>query len=296
MAIKDVNELSTVINEGRAYLKLATDLLYQTDRGRIRNELESIYTSLEASLLPGRPFPPEKKDGLRLLRDDPEHVPDLLQATGSLVNDIVVRLSLGPVQHHVINRACAYLAHFGKEALIERLQAHKGQAKNEAIIQSVLDAFIFGEGLYPITHADAAGGKIDTFIERTSILRKEAERHIPVLIELKQLVKLDGNDNRKRETVEKEIKDLAALAVAQAKEYKKHLQTRWPGHEVFSLVVYDGPYRFDYAPPGVRLVYLGPTKPSGVLPLTAVPELPSPNDLPGQQPPLPTDVGQVPQE
>ena len=164
-----------------------------------------------------------------------------------LVALVADRLSQSVVEQHALRRLRSYLAHFAKKRIASEWEAErtgapasKPRRQFEAIIQSHVDGFLFSDGLFPITHADATGGSIDTFVPRSEHLFREAiETHQrPVLIELKAIA-WDGKD------LKGVLKNAVTRALDQAETYATHLRASvaWRAHEVAVLVVYDGPTR-----------------------------------------------------
>jgi hypothetical protein len=179
------------------------------------------------------------------------------------------RLEQGPVRQHVIARLVSYLEFFGRDALLARLN-DRGDRKPEDIIQDEVDRFVFAEGLFPITHAVAGHGRIDTFVDvKTAHLFSTVRetQQLPVLIEIKQALKAD-----KRSPTQRRVESAVSLALEQAAEYRRHVQAnlRWADHRITVLVVYDGPRRYRSRNGSVRLVYLGKAPPSDGSTLLAV--------------------------
>jgi hypothetical protein len=88
-----------------------------------------------------------------------------------------------------MSRLIAYLERFARGDILERLQHRVGNNRNpEQIVQTEIDRFLLSEGLFPITHAVAGRGRLDTFIENSRQLLHDAERpgNTAILIELNQ--------------------------------------------------------------------------------------------------------------
>lgn len=180
-----------------------------------------------------------------------------------LVAILAAQLRRGSVKRHVIHRLSAFLQHFAKHDLIGRLRYARAEhigGSLEAILQREVDAFIFSEGLFPITHAAAAGGNFDTFVEAHQALfdgARSSGEH-PFLLELKQVLLLNGTSADYKHAVRHAID----LAIQQSREYSNHLRCNlgWGEHDVTAMVVYDGPTRFWSN--RAELIYLGDAPPS----------------------------------
>jgi len=181
---------------------------------------------------------------------------------------ITARLSLGIVQQHALHRLRSYLTHFARERISAEWKAEQERADQarqqtnssrpnrqfEAIIQDHVDGFLFSEGLFPITHADATGGSIDSFVPtRQHLFHEAASTHQrAALLELKA-VSWDGGN----------LKSLLIAAIKraldQAATYSQslHANPAWRAHDVVALVVYDGPTRFKTDQSNVMLIYIG---------------------------------------
>lgn len=172
-----------------------------------------------------------------------------------LIDVIVFRIRSQSIPAHVLSRLVVYLERFAKEDICAEIST--SSRLTESIIQFHVDSFIFGEGLYPITHAEAANGKIDTFVEDASSLFAEAEKpgNTSVLIELKQAM-----SGATKEALEK----LAEEALHQAAQYQAHLNAcrKWAGHKVVVIVAYKGDVRYFVNRDDVFMVYLGDKTPS----------------------------------
>lgn len=173
---------------------------------------------------------------------------------------VEARLHLGVVENHSLNRLRVHLERFGKKQLLADFDSEESGGGNrlfEARLQERVDAFLFAEGLFPITHAEASGGPIDTFVaENQHVFHEVLQEHqIPVLLELKVAVRADATKAKVRAKLD--------TALEQADAYATHLRAnpRWRDHRVTALVAYDGPKRFRTRREGVLLAYLGPAKP-----------------------------------
>jgi len=173
---------------------------------------------------------------------------------------VEARLQLGVVENHSLTRLRVHLERFGRAQLMTDFDAEEASAGNrhfEARLQARVDAFLFAEGLYPITHAEASGGPIDTFVGENQHIFQEVlnDHQVPVLLELKVAVR--------DKTTAAKVRAKLDLALHQADAYSAHLRAnpRWRDHRVTALVAYDGPKRFRTRRDGALLVYLGPAKP-----------------------------------
>lgn len=172
------------------------------------------------------------------------------------VTDVLLfRIKQQAVQEYVLSRLVVYLERFAKDEILSKLESKKRSA--ESTLQFYMDAFIFGEGLYPITHAEAANGKIDTFIETAETLFEEAEKpgNAAVLIELKQAITGASKEG---------IEALVNEALGQAAQYRLHLRAkaRWANHKVVVVIAYVGDIRYVADRDDVYMVYLGGKTPS----------------------------------
>lgn len=177
-----------------------------------------------------------------------------------IANLVEARLQLGVVENHSLTRLRVHLERFGRKQLLADFGAEEaggGKRLFEARLQERVDGFLFAEGLFPITHAEASGGPIDTFVAENEHVFDEVlqEHQIPVLLELKVAVRDD--------TTKAKVRAKLDVALEQAEAYASHLRAnpRWRDHRVTALVAYDGPKRFRTGRSGALLVYLGSAKP-----------------------------------
>lgn len=187
---------------------------------------------------------------------------------------VIAELEAGPLKGYAIIRLRVYLERFAREKLLADIAAGGAQhgakpsRKAEARVQAEVDRFLFLEGFFPITHAVAGRGRLDTFIEQNRHIFEDRglDAQSPILLELKQAISAGTTTS----TTKQAVVDAVADALAQADQYRQHLGSnfKWLDSDVFAVVVYDGPVRYSSADPAVLLVYLGTAVPSdGVDPL-----------------------------
>ena len=165
---------------------------------------------------------------------------------------LVAMLREVPIRSHVLARLHVFLERFDRERLLSETATDRGKA--ELLLQRAVDQFVFSEGLYPITHCEASGGKIDTFVgNRAELFADLAERHEPaVLIELKQVL---DRPRPGRSAIRRAVE----VGLHQAQIYSTEMRSNaaWIDHHVATVVAYTGPTRYRTARDGVYLVYLG---------------------------------------
>ena len=183
-------------------------------------------------------------------RDAEVSLPSLLPRCERLVSAVRARLLEGPERSYAVDRLVLQLERFERVSLLKNMRA---ATRPEQPFQEAVDKFVFAEGFYPITHATAGRGRIDTLIEAA----EQAAGMRSILLELKQAVKVATPA-----AVRKAVKD----GSAQVEDYSKSLRShpRWAVHEVFCIIAYAGPRRFsvNHGDAQVRLVYLGDAPPS----------------------------------
>ena len=160
-----------------------------------------------------------------------------------------------------------YFTHFAYDELATKLEneeraakVRSGKAQREEILQEEVDRFIFMEGMYPITHCEASGGKLDTLIELYNDANRR--RHRPLLLELKQALNLLHSEEITVEAVAAAIND----GLDQAELYRKHVRTntRWSDVDPFVVVFHNCTERIDDDESrNVVLVSLSELTPSG---------------------------------
>lgn len=189
----------------------------------------------------------------------------LLQNGGlpRLLDALQARLASGPVRRHVLSRLVAYFEHFGRLRVLSLLAAEqqKKPARIEDVLQPEMDSFLFHEGLFPMTHFSAGGGRVDSLLpaDRALAERARAAHAVPTLIEAKQVIN--------PETTDKRIAAALREAHAQAEQY---LNTIRSAHDLRSavaiaVVFYAGKTRY-HLPNDVAdnalLIYCGLESPS----------------------------------
>ncbi len=178
---------------------------------------------------------------------------DLLPRCERLVSAVRADLLEGPDRAYAIDRLTLQLERFERVSLLKNMLDAK---RPEQILQEAVDRFLFGQGLYPITHASAGQGRLDTLIP------EEAWDMRCILLELKQVV---------RDTTARAVQRAVADALGQAEHYSSGLRShaRWALHDVYCIVAYAGPTRFSMGDDArVKLIYLGEAPPSaGTTPL-----------------------------
>jgi hypothetical protein len=200
------------------------------------------------------PLPLELPHPLRCLSSE------VCQSIERLVDSVCVAMEGVAKPSIAIMRLIAYFEHFDHGALAEALAAAEG--RREGVVQRAVDKFLYGEGVFPITHAAAAGGLTDTFVEDTAepLLAKAArQRAQPILIELKQVF---GGERA-------EVRAALEQACNQAETYARTLRARDPRADLqtWALVFYGGMQRF-LLPSGdqryrhAELVHVGSARPS----------------------------------
>ena len=187
--------------------------------------------------------------------EDNGHRAKLIAGALYLIDTISLRLRGDAIAEHVLARLVVYLERFAKDEILSKIRERKRVA--ESTIQFAVDSFIFSEGLYPITHVEAANGKIDTFIESARSLFDEAEKpgNAAILIELKQA--MEG-------ATKASLERIARDAISQAEQYRAHLNAfqNWKGHRVIVMIAYGGDARYFSKLDNLYLVYLGDKTPS----------------------------------
>jgi hypothetical protein len=182
-----------------------------------------------------------------------------------LAGEVLRALSSRPQVHQSVMRLRIWLELYEREELIEQMEAAKGKSQqNERVLQLATDRFLFGEGLFPLTHVSAAGGSIDTLLEQKysqGLSESLAIGAPPALIELKQVVRLSDESPPNQNDVKKAINE----GLKQAGIYRSHLDARWASHNIYAVVAYNGAVRYQLETPNDRvvLVYLGEEPPSG---------------------------------
>lgn len=179
---------------------------------------------------------------------------ELANRTDRLISATVAQLALGPVRANAVRRLKTWIERWEKEAALAGIKQRR-----EAALQEMVDKFLYAEGLYPITHAQAGVGRVDTFIAESSPLFSEALGlgQPSILIELKQVTGLSNSGVTA-------LRSKILEGLAQAKEYSVHLASNpeWANHDVFCVVAYDGPKRYQVDDARVTLLYLGDAVPS----------------------------------
>jgi hypothetical protein len=157
------------------------------------------------------------------------------------------------------------LEHFAFDDVVRKLEAEEqraaatnGSAQREAILQDEIDRFVFAEGLFPITHSEAARGELDLLIELYE--HADQDRQVPLLIELKQELNLGSPNLITAASVQAAID----AALRQAERYRKHVasHTRWADVEPVVLIVHNCSERLEVDRDDVFVIYLGTDTPS----------------------------------
>lgn len=252
------HRLKTQLAEGVRRLEFAERLIAASSLEPVVAELrrghQETRSLLQDSLLPSSEH--DRLDALSRLENF--QVPT---TRALLISHLVeARLHLGVVENHSLTRLRVHLERFGRKQLLADFDAEVAGGGNrmfEARLQERVDGFLFAEGLFPITHAEASGGPIDTFVAENQHVFDEVlqEHQIPVLLELKVAVRDD--------TTKAKVRAKLDVALEQAEAYATHLRAnpRWRDHRVTAMVAYDGPKRFRTRRDGALLVYLGQAKP-----------------------------------
>lgn len=177
-----------------------------------------------------------------------------------LARTVHARISTESATFHALRRAKAYFEHFAAKELRAALEH---EHRREDRIQERLDRFLFEEGVFPITHAEAASGKLDTFVSSEALPRVEAadaERIPPLLLELKQQVAFGSE----KQPTDADLRAAVLHALGQAKSYADHVaaNSRWKQPRVCAVVFYTGGQRYYSTRDDVVLVYVGERRPS----------------------------------
>jgi len=221
--------------------------------------LEQFQASCEfiASVIAGDEFPPELPPSIHEVAGYKDHALRLAE-------DVLVELSVRPLLHQSVLRLRIHLETFERDVLLREMREAKGSnLQNERVLQRAMDRFLFAEGLFPLTHFQLANGQVDSAFEERRAVALEQSPHLetsPALIELKQVVKLDGPG-----PTPAEVRKAVVEGTQQATRYRAGLGVLWPSHLVYVIVVYNGPKILLLSPHNERvlLVYLGDTTPSG---------------------------------
>jgi hypothetical protein len=192
---------------------------------------------------------------------------ELVSLVERLASLIEQRVGQDVLETHAVRRLMNWLSWFGKSEIVaditlesERVtsaseRGQKAKHQYEKIVQRHTDRFLFHEGLVPITHAEFAGGEIDTFIDRHDQLfvNVALAHQRPTLIELK--VCLGTTVSELRRTID--------LACSQARTYAAAVRARYTWRDVHAraLVVYDGATRYEDPETDVLLVLIGEARP-----------------------------------
>lgn len=230
--------------------------LYFADR------LHDVHGRLSALSSTPQTLPWSEDDPLRWLDDKNERA-NLIASAQKLARIVRHRVRHSVLPVLVMDRLVAYLERFARLEILDKLENRAGKnRKPEQTVQAEVDRFVFLAGMYPITHAVAGRGNLDTFIQEARPLLDDAERpgNAAVLIELKQALSAGTGS----ETTELQVTDAIRDALVQADDYKRQLDSypRWKGHAIFAVVVYDGRTKYRIEDPRVMLVYLGTATPS----------------------------------
>ncbi len=167
-------------------------------------------------------------------------------------------LATAPLRALSAHRLRTYLEHFAGPRLASEMLGDTRRA--EQILQHEVDRFLFSEGFFPIVHAEASGGRMDTFVPpRRELFVREGYQGGPAfLLELKQ--RMDPALARGT------LVDAVDSGLRQATEYRKHVAAfqDWLPIEVFVLVAYGGSVRYQVSADehSVLLVHLGSATPS----------------------------------
>lgn len=189
---------------------------------------------------------------------------ELLWPVRILTSEVMRALVSRPQVHRSVMRLRVFLESFAKEDLLVEMEARAGETRqNERVLQRTLDRFLFGEGLFPLTHFTVAGGLVDTFFEQrlpAGLAEITGISALPALIELKQAISLTGEPA----TGKSDVKNAVRAGLQQADIYRSHLQVEWASHAVYVVVAYNGPTRYVLREPDDRVVlaYLGEKTPS----------------------------------
>jgi hypothetical protein len=181
------------------------------------------------------------------------------RAIQRLTNDVGSRLEMRGSRRHVIARMQSFFEHFYRDELTAFLKGElakpAGAQLIEAVLQRELDLFAFQQGTFPITHSEAMGGLVDTFIYERSAWFKEARDsgQPPLTMELRHVIAADGN------VTATDVLTAVEEALFQADLLKKHIAVRhsWAGPEVYAVVFYNGPTRYYDGRSNVALVFIG---------------------------------------
>lgn len=266
-----VDSLSTRIKSALDLISLATDHWRRVGLEHYDHlaELHAALNSLtNGSLVFPRPCPDPLED-LNL----PEACREIRSRLEEVITFVVEQLSLGPIRRHALTRLRAYLERFGGAGLVKEIAvacARKKRRTPEDALQTAIDKFLFAEGFFPITHAVAGPGRIDTFFEAHRYLFEDraVEASLPILIELKQVLALSRNDS----VTAAKLRAAIDAARTQAKQYASYLaaNARWDAQDVFAVVCYNGAVRYTQPEDDVLLIYLGDALPSaGAKPLAS---------------------------
>jgi hypothetical protein len=210
-----------------------------------------------------------------------ERWPTVRSQLSRLVSAVLARLGAEPVDAYVIDRLQTWLELFAKDGILEeidRLGSDTRKRKNQPgvaaevnVLQREVRRFTYAEGLWPITELQAGSGRLDVLVEGhvTSDLEGELhtaanQGHRPALIEIKQVIRRGDPAGSRKAALRTAVKG----ARNQLRTYGDWLRAsrHWRDHRAYALVIYDGRPRYRLKDAAdVRLVYLGPDRPSDIV-------------------------------
>jgi hypothetical protein len=167
-----LDDFQVIANETAEVLGLE-EIMRKLSIGRVVSRIQMHATAWESLLSNDEPLPPTAGGPRSVWLDD------IQRDVPIVVEFIAAQLEEGVARRHAIHRLRVLFEQFDYERLRSALAAaEQAKRSREAVLQEDMDRFLFHDGYFPVTHAEASRGFFDTLL----LERAEASGVPPLLI------------------------------------------------------------------------------------------------------------------